>query len=108
MLETQTTTDGRQPQNIKSWISQQSLIGSSSNFKLKLRGRNQNKKLLKQRQPPMEDDLKILKIEYLSNHWSDFPQILNLSSRDQTKIRNPQNIKRWISQQPLTGSFSIF
>ena len=27
----------------------------------------------------MEDDLKILKVEYLSNHWSDLPQILNLS-----------------------------
>ena len=39
----------------------------------------------------MEDDLKILKVEYLSNHWSDFPQILNLSSGDQTKIKNTQN-----------------
>jgi hypothetical protein len=35
----------------------------------------------------MEDDLKILKVEYLSNHWSDFPQILNLSSGYQTKIK---------------------
>ena len=25
----------------------------------------------------MEDDLKVLKVEYLSNHWSDLPQILN-------------------------------
>ena len=38
------------------------------------------------RRPPMEDDLKILKVEYLSNHSSDPPQILNLSSGDQTKI----------------------
>ena len=30
----------------------------------------------------MEDDLKILKVEYLSNHWLDFPQILNLSLED--------------------------
>jgi hypothetical protein len=30
----------------------------------------------------MEEDLKILKVEYLSNHWSDRPQILNLSSGD--------------------------
>ena len=36
----------------------------------------------------MEDDLKILKLEYRSNHWSDFPQILNLSLGDQTKIKN--------------------
>ena len=52
----------------------------------------------------MEDDFKILKVEYLSNYWSDFPQILNLSKGDQTKIkmlktkmtsnwRPPQNIK---------------
>ena len=36
----------------------------------------------------MEDDLKILKVEYLSNHWSDLPQIFNLSLGDQTKIKN--------------------
>ena len=36
----------------------------------------------------MEDDLKILKAEYFSNHWSDFPQILNLRLEDQTKIKN--------------------
>ena len=36
----------------------------------------------------MEDDLKILKVEYLSNYWSDFPQILNLSLGEQTKITN--------------------
>ena len=36
----------------------------------------------------MEDDLKILKAEYLWNKWSDFPQILNLSLEDLTKIKN--------------------
>ena len=36
----------------------------------------------------MEDDLKILKIEYLSNFWSDLPQIWNLNLGDQTKIDN--------------------
>ena len=41
------------------------------------------------RQPQMEDDLEILKVEYLSNHWSDFPQISNLNSGDQ--IKNTQN-----------------
>ena len=46
MLETKTTSNGRQPQNIK--------------------------------------------VEYLSNHLSDFPQILNLSLGDPTKIKNPQ------------------
>ena len=34
----------------------------------------------------MEDNLKILIVEYLSNHWSDLAQILNLSLCDQTKI----------------------
>ena len=39
----------------------------------------------------MEEDPTILKIEYLSNHGSDFPQILNFSLGDQTKIKNTQN-----------------
>ena len=39
----------------------------------------------------MEDDLKILKVEYLSNNWSDLPQIWNLSSGDQTKMENAPN-----------------
>jgi hypothetical protein len=34
--------------------------------------------------PPIEDDLKILNVEYLSNHWSDLIQILNL--RQKTKF----------------------
>ena len=91
MLEIKTTSNGRRPQNIKSWISQQPLIGSSSNFKLKLRGLNQNQKCLKWRGPPMEDDIKISKVEYLRNHWSDLPKILNLSSGDQTKIKTAWN-----------------
>ena len=62
------------------------------------------------------------KVEYLSNHWSDFPQILNLSLWDQTKIKNAWNkddlqwkmtskeddLKSWISQQPLIGFSSNF
>ena len=32
----------------------------------------------------MEDDLKTLKVEYLSNHWSDHAQILKLRWDDQT------------------------
>ena len=40
------TSNGRRPKNIKSWISQQSLIGSYSKLKLKIRGPNQNWKLL--------------------------------------------------------------
>ena len=40
------TYNGRRPQNIESGISQQPLIGSSSNFTLKLRVPNQNQKIL--------------------------------------------------------------
>ena len=45
----------------------------------------------------MEDDLKILKVEYLNNHLLDPTQILNLSLGDQTmfykffKWRQPLN-----------------
>ena len=35
----------------------------------------------------MEEDLKIFKVDYLSNHWTDFTQILNLSLGDQTKSK---------------------
>ena len=68
----------------------------------------------------MEDDIKILKLEYLSNHLLDHTQILKLSLDDQTKCllifkmkttsygRQPQNIKSGISQLPLMGSYSNF
>ena len=36
----------------------------------------------------MEDILKILNVEYLSNQWSDLLQTLNLCSGDQTKIKD--------------------
>ena len=34
----------------------------------------------------MEDNLKILKVEYISNQWSDNPKISKLSLGDETKI----------------------
>ena len=37
-----TVSNGRRPQKIKSVISQQQLIGSYSNIKLKMRGQNKN------------------------------------------------------------------
>jgi hypothetical protein len=45
---------------------QQSLIGSYSNFNLSLYDQPIFCKSFKLRRPPMEDDLKILKVEYLS------------------------------------------
>ena len=38
----------------------------------------------------MEDDLKIFKMEYLSDPWSDL-SLLNLSLVDQTKIKKAWN-----------------
>ena len=52
----------------------------------------------------MEDDLKILKIEYLSNHWLDLVQIRLMKTT--SNGRRHQNTKRGISQQPLIGSYS--
>ena len=84
----------RQPpieDNLNLLSSQQPPIGSSSNFNQKLRWPNQNEKCLKWRRPQMEEDLKILNVECLSNHWSDLPQILNSISGDQTKTKNTWN-----------------
>ena len=46
VVEMKITSNGKCPQHIKSGISQNPLIGSSSNLKLKIRGQNQNKKSL--------------------------------------------------------------
>ena len=121
-LQWKTTSNGRWPQNMKIWISQQPLIGYSSNFKHKLIRSYQIQKRFQWRRPSfedlMEDDLKVQKFEYLSSHWSDLPQILNISSWDQTIIKKgfnedelqwkttskgrwPQNMRIWISQRPL-------
>ena len=41
----------------------------------------------------MEDNLKLLNIEYLSNHWSDLIQILDLSYGDQNKVYRSFRLK---------------
>jgi ribosomal protein L20A (L18A) len=79
--EMKTISDGRRSQNMKSKISQQPLDRSCSNLKLKLMGSNKSvqryeiKMTSNVRPTPMEDDLKIRKVEYLSNPWSDLTQI---------------------------------
>ena len=66
---------------MKSKISLQPLVGSYSNVKLKLIGskysikRYKMKTTYNRRRPKREDDLKIGKVKYLCNHWSDFTQI---------------------------------
>ena len=43
------------------------------------------------KQPSIEDDLRIVKVEYLSNHLMDHTQILNLSFMTKPYFVNPLN-----------------
>ena len=52
----------------------------------------------------MEDDLKKLKEEYLSNHWLDLIQILNLSYGDYTKVYRSLKVKT----TPMEDNLKIF
>ena len=88
MLERKTTTNGNAHKISKIWISQQTQIEFSSNLRLKLRGPIQNQKCLKWRRAPIEEYLKLSKVEYLSNPCSDLLQVLNWGLEDQTKIQN--------------------
>ena len=51
----------------------------------------------------MEDDLKILKVDYLSNNLLDHTQILNLSLYDQTIFF--KSFKRW--QPPMEEDLKL-
>ena len=47
----------------------------------------------------MEDDLKVLKVEYLSDHWSDDTQILNLHREGtKPKLKNAWNEEEFQSK----------
>jgi hypothetical protein len=80
-----TTTHGRRPKNIKSGIAKQALIGFYPNFKLKLRCPNyivqifEIKRSSNGRRTQIEDDLKILKGEQLSNQLLDHAEMLIVS-----------------------------
>ena len=86
------TSNGRRPQNIERGISQQPLIGSYSNSKLKLRGQNHSLLwvVMKTTKPKLKtawnENLTLSKEEYLSNLLLDITLILNLSWSDQPKI----------------------
>jgi hypothetical protein len=68
----------------------------------------------------MKDNIKISKVEHLSNYLLDPTQISNLDLGDQSKIKQilqmkttshgqrPASIKRGISQHPLIGYYSNF
>ena len=59
-----------------------SLVGSSPNFKLKLMWLNPTTRISKMRTTSNGRGPQILKVKFLNNHWSDFPQIINLSFCD--------------------------
>ena len=98
------TSNGRRPQNIKSRIFQHPLAKSCSSLKCKLLGSSKGvprfhmKVTSEGRHLQMEEDLKIQKVKYLSNQWSDLAQILNVSSWDQTKVYKSCKWK-WLSME---------
>jgi hypothetical protein len=49
----------------------------------------------------MEDNLKILNVEHISNHWSDLIQILNLRERDKTKVYRSLKFKTTPTEDDL-------
>ena len=65
--------------NIEGEISQQPQVGSCPNFKLKLMWPNQTIKMITMKKNSNARQPLILKVKYLRNHWSDLPEILNLS-----------------------------
>jgi hypothetical protein len=72
--------------NIKNEISQQLLVESSPTFKLKLLRLNQNFQMFQMKTTSSGWQLQISKVKYLSKTMSDLPQIVNVSSVDQTKL----------------------
>ena len=98
ILQMKMTSNGRQPQNIKSGIS--CFLDHTQILNLDLGDQIKFFKYFKWRRPPMEEVLKIFKVEYLSNHLLDLPKILSLTSDVQImmyksyKWRQPQNIQR--------------
>ena len=77
MPQMKTTSYGRKTQTIKTAttypLDQTQHLNLSYDWKIRVF------KCLKWRKPQMEDDLKILKVEYLSNYRMDQSQILSLT-----------------------------
>ena len=95
-----TISRGRRPQNIKGGIYYQQLIWSSSNFKIKLRGTNQNWKLPAIKTTSNGRQPQILKVEYLSIQWSDLPQTFLLEMKTQQFIGLSSTFKLKFRGQP--------
>jgi hypothetical protein len=86
---------------LKKVKSQKPLIGSYSNFKLKLRWTNYIVQIFKWRRPSNEEDLKVLKVENLSNRLLDHNQTLNLSLDDQTILSKSLKWRRPSTEDDL-------
>ena len=89
MFQIKTPSNGRWPQHIKSRISQQPMVDSYQYLKVKLRWPNWTWQMLKW--SLMEDNLKILKVLFLSIHCYDLIQIWDLSLGVKTNILNDSN-----------------
>jgi hypothetical protein len=50
----------------------------------------------------MEDDIKNIKVDFLSNHWLDLIQLSNLCSGDQTKTDEGE-LKMTSTEEDLNG-----
>ena len=68
-------------------ISQQVLVGSSQNLKLKHRGPNGKRNLLEMKKTSNGRQPQNIK-KYLNNHLLDLPQLLNLSLGNHIKMKN--------------------
>ena len=85
------------------------LIGAYSNLKLNLMGSNQSVQRYKmkmtsnRRRPPREDDLKIWKVEYLSNHWTLVRSYSNLTLK---LMRSNQCVKRYEMKTTFNGRWT--
>ena len=97
------TFNGRRPQNIKSVISQQPLIGPYSNFKLKLLWPNPILQILKMKTTSSGRRPQNIKCRIFSNNLLDHGQILNLSLDDHTIFYKSLKWRR----PPLEEDFKI-
>ena len=96
-LEMNTTSNGRRPPNNESWLSQQPLIRSSSNFKFMLTGPNQNKINLE-----MKTTYNGRRPQNVKS-WISYQPLIGYSSNFKFTHRGPtkiQNILKW-RQPPM-------
>ena len=85
-LQRTTTSNWRQPQNIKVEYLSNHLLDHTQILNLSFYDQIIFCQSFKWRRPTIEDDLKILKVEYLSNHLLDHTQILDLNFYDKTRF----------------------